>query len=290
MEYIKFEDPKYFGKLFGNHRFKKSYSDYINGLMMKIYQPEGNWGRLLGTEGNYGVINTNIPLNMAPMENRIKKFYDEIYDNTDPKWSLLNYVNTHWTSFMYIVNSINYWISTKQVENNNYLTFSNNIYGDLDDMKKILNTTGEFIFKPKYNLNIFWKIMGAIATSTYIGNLGESLTLESLSLLGDVSDVIKSQPGMRLDTHGGIDISFKLNGIPKTIQCKSFTKMYRNEDEYVFPNISNSSWYNVDFFSFVNKNRIFVFSTRRDGIVYQFNRINQSYSFNERLLEYELKI
>lgn len=290
MNYKKFEDPRYFGKLFGNYRFKKSYSDHINGLMMKIYEPDGNWGRLLGVEGNYGVINTNINLSKATIEDKIRNFYIEIYNNTDPKWSLLNYVNTHWSSFMHIVNTVNYWISTKQVDNNNYLTFSNNIFDDLNDLKRIMNITGEYIFKPKYNLNVFWKIMGSIATSTYIGNLGEFLTLESLSILGDVSDVIKSQPGMRLDTHGGIDILFKLNGIPKTLQCKSFTQIIENENNYIFPNISNSSWYNVDFFSFVNKRKIYVFLTKNKNITYEFNKYNQSYLFDKSLLQYEKNI
>jgi len=67
--------------------------------------------------------------------------------------------------------------------------------------------------------------MGAIATTTYIGNLGENLTLESLTNLGNVTDIIKSQPSQKIDTHKGVDIRFKLNGVRKTLQCKHFVNM-----------------------------------------------------------------
>ncbi len=290
MAFEKFEDAKEFGKLFGNPRFKRSYSDYINGLMQRLYQKEGNWGRLLGIEGNYGIINTNYSLAKAPMSKEIREFYLTVHDDIDPKWSLLNYVNTHWTSFMHVVNTINYWISTNQVKNEEPFTFKNDHMKELDRLKSVLNRTGQFIFMPQENLNVFWKIMGAIATSTYIGNLGECMTLESLTNLGDVSDVIKSKPGQRVDTHGGVDISFKLDGVNKTLQCKSFTSAELRDGQYIFSNISNSGYYNVDFFSFVNRRNVYVFDTRKNGLVYRYNEGSQSYIFDQRLLKYKLDV
>jgi len=290
MAFEKFEDAREFGKLFGNPRFKRSYSDYINGLMQKLYQPEGKWGRLLGIEGNYGVIDTDYPLAKAPMSKEIREFYLSVHDNIDPKWSLLNYVNTHWTSFMHVVNTINYWISTDQVKNEDPFTFKNDHMRELDRLKSVLNRTGQFIFMPQENLNVFWKIMGAIATSTYIGNLGECMTLESLTNLGDVSEVVKSKPGQRVDTHGGVDISFKLDGIKKTLQCKSFTNAELRDGQYIFSNISNSGYYNVDFFSFVNRRNVYVFDTRKNGLVYRYNEGSQSYIFDQRLLKYKLDV
>ena len=299
MPFKKFEDPRVFGKLFGNIRFKQSYSNHINTLMQRLYQPGGNWGRLLGVEGNRGVINTNYPLNKAfiylersgePLIDEIKEFYTDIHDLTDPKWSLLNYVNTHWTSFMHIVNTINYWISTGQIKNQLPFTFDNDYFNELDRLKTILNNQGQYIFMPHDNLNCFHKIMGAIARSTYIGNLGENKTLESLTELGNVSDVIKSRPGERVDTHGGVDIRFKLNGMNKTLQCKSFTRMFERDGEYVFSDISNSGYYNVDFFSFVNRREIYVFDTANDGLKYKFNDRTQSYIFDRSLLKYKIKI
>ena len=290
MTYKKFEDPRTFGKLFGIYRFKKSYSDYINGLMQKLYQNERKWGNPLGLAGNYGIINTDISLAKAPMSNEIRDFYATVYDNTDPKWSLLNYVNTHWTCFMHIINVVNYWISKGQVKNQDYFTFDTDIFNELERLKTILNKTAQHILMPDSNLSTFWKIMGALATSTYIGNLGENKTLESLAHLGYVTDVIKSQPGLRIDTHGGVDISFKLDGVKKTLQCKSFTNVDYRDGQYIFSNISNSSWYNVDFFSFVNKRNIYVFDTKADGLKYSFHAGSQSYVFDKRLLKYKLEI
>jgi hypothetical protein len=290
MAYKKFEDAKEFGKLFGNHRFKRSYSDFINGLMQRLYQPEGKWGRLLGAAGNYGIIDTNISLAKAPMNDEIRDFYADVYDNIDPKWSLLNYVNTHWTSFMHVMNTVNYWIDTKQIKNEDIFTFDSDYIRELDRLKPILNRTGQFIFMPDHNLNVFWKIMGAIAKSTYIGNLGENKTLESLAHLGDITDVVKSQPGLRVDTHGGVDMSFKLDGIKKTLQCKSFTNVNFTSGQFIFKDISNPGWYNVDYFSFVNRRNIYVFDTRSEGLVYRYNDATQSYIFDQRLLKYKLDL
>lgn len=289
MAYQKFEDTTYLKKLFANTRFKKSYSDFINGLMTRLYKPTGNWGRLLGTEGDYGIINTDIPLDKAPMDDDIRRFYVAVYDNKDPKWSLLNYVNTNIYSFMHVVNTVNYWIDTKQIKDQDYFTFKTDYYVELERLKVILNKTGEFIFMPNHNLNVFWRIMGAIARTTYLGNLAESKTLETLSHLGDVSDVMKSKPGQRIDTHGGVDLSFKLNGIKKVLQCKMYNKVDYIDEQYIFY-ISAGGWYNVDYFSFVNNKNVYVFETKNNELTYRYREATQSYMFDKSLLKYKLAI
>ena len=289
MPFKKFEDSREFGKLFGNLRFKRNYSNYINGLMQRLYQPIGMWGKLLH-DGNPGVIDTNYSLDKARMSKEIREFYSLVHDNTDPKWSLLNYVNTHWTSFMHVLNTINYWISTGQIKNEDLFTFKQNHMEELERLKSILNRVGQYIFMPHDKINCFYKIMGAIATSTYIGNLGESITLETLTNLGDISDVVKSTPGQRIDTHGGVDISFKLNGIKKTLQCKSFSIMNFRDGQYVFNNIGSPLDYKVDYFSFVNRGNVYVFDTQREGLKFTYDRRTQSYIFDQKLLRYKVEL
>lgn len=289
MSYKKFGDRD-FASLFANHRFKKAYSDYIIGLLRRLYQPLNMWGKLLGDEGNYGVINTDISLDKAPMSVQVREFYKRVHDNKDPKWSLLNYVNTHWTSFMIIVNVVNYWIDTNQIKNEDYFTFKDDPLKELDRLKVILNKTGEYLFMPQQNLKSFWKIMSAIATSTYIGNIGESLTLDSLSNLGKISDVIKSKPGMKIDILEGVDLQFKLNGVKKTLQCKVFYDMKHVNGYYYFNNISNPKMYDVDYFSFVSKKNVYVFLTREKNLVYRFKENTRTYIFDEKLLKYKIDI
>jgi hypothetical protein len=288
MEYKKFEDND-FANLFANHRFKREYSNYILGLLRKLYQPDGKWGKLLGAEGNYGVIDTEIPLDKAPMSKQVREFYISVHENKDPKWSLLNYVNTHWTSFVHIINVVNYWIDTGQITSESYFTFKNDPFKELERLKVILNKTGEYIFMPKQNLTTFWKIMGAIARTTYLGNIGENLTLEYISALGKITDIVKSQPGMRVDTLGGVDISFKLNGIKKTLQCKMFGEVKFADGQYSFLGISNPSEYNVDFFSFVNKRNVYLFDTQKDGLRYRLIP-PRTYVFDKRLLKFKFDI
>jgi len=289
MPFKKFDNERYFGKLFAIRKFRQDYSDFINGLLRRLYQTGGNWGKLI-QDGNYGVINTDYDLTKAPMNKEVRDFYASIYNNTDPKWSLLNYVNTNWSSFMHIVNTINYWIHTGQIKNEDPLTFQNNYFEELDRLKSILARYGEFIFFPSEKLTCFYKIMGAIATTTYYGNLGENITLKSLSRLGKISDVIQSEPGQLNDMYKGIDISFKLNGVKKTLQCKSFNNWMFTDERYVFLNISNPGWYNVDYFSFVSRGKglLFVFDTRKNGVVYQ-EKIG-SYIFDKDLLKYKVRL
>jgi len=289
MEYKKFEDSGVFRKLFAIEKFRRSYSDHINFLMRRLYQNEGKWGKLL-SDGNYGVINTNVSLEKAPMSKEIREFYTSVYSNMDPKWSLLNYVNTHYTSFMHVINVVNYWISTDQIKNEQIFTFQTNYFEELERFKVILNKYGKYIFMPEKDLRVFWKIMGAIATSTYIGNLSESLTLGTLSELGNITDVIKSKPGQRVDTQGGVDISFKLNGVNKKLQCKTYRKMFQTGDKYIFSNISNPGEYRVDYFSFTNRQDLYVFDAQNNGLRYNLNRDTQSYTFDKELLKYKIEL
>jgi hypothetical protein len=281
----------YYKHLFGkNYRFKRSYSDFINGIMRRIFQPIGYWGKLLGAEGNYGVINTHTPLNKATMNDKIREFYIKVHDHTDPKWSLLNYVNTHYTAFVIIIDFMNELIDKNKIQNEDYFTFKDDIYDELERLKPYISKYGKYIFLAEYNLGVFWDIMGAIATTTYIGNRGENKTLETLAELGDITDIIKSRPGERIDTHGGVDLRFKLNGIRKTLQCKTFTNVKFENGQFIFKSISNPSDYDVDFFSFVSSDTIYVFDTKKNGLRYKFNEYSISYTFDQTLLRYKLNI
>lgn len=276
-------------ELFANKTFRRSYSDFINDLLRKLYQEENKWGKILG-DGNYGVINTNYSLAKAPMDKEVRDFYLKVHNNTDPMWSLLNYVNTHWSSFAEIVDSLNYFIYKGYIKNQKFLDFNSNYFDNLDNMKYLLTKTGKYIFFPNDKLTIFYRIMGSIATTTYFGNKGECLTLETLSNLGEITDVIKSNPGQRIDTHQGVDIRFKLNGENKTLQCKSFFDYELVDGLYIFRKISNPGWYNVDYFSFVNSKlgMIYVFDTKNNGTRYKEDR--GVYIFDESLLKYKVNI
>jgi len=276
--------------LFAIRSFRHEYSNFINDLLRKLYQNEGHWGKILG-DGNYGVINTNYDLTKAPMNDYVREFFTKVHNNKDPKWSLLNYVNTHWSSFAEIADSLNYFITKGYIKNEKeLLNFDNNYFETLDNMKYLLTKTGRFIFLPQDNLTIFYRIMGTIATSNFYGNKAECITLESLTNLGEITDVIKSKPSQKIDTHQGIDIRFKLNGIYKTLQCKSFKDLEFVDGFYIFRNISNPGWYNVDYFSFVNSSDkiLYIFDTKKGGLRYKENK--GSYIFDEDLLKFKMKI
>lgn len=293
---FKLTDKRKIYNLFTIKRFKQNYSDFINNLMWRLYQ-NGHWNKLLG-DGNYGIVNTEYSLEKlkyskdANLDKEIREYYVKVHDNKDPMWSLLNYVNTHWTSFAEIVDTLNYFI-IKGYKNNNekvLLNFDNDYFENLERVKYLMIKYAYDIFFPHDNLTIFYRIMSAIAKSTYIGNKGECLTMKYLSNIGEISDVIKSEPGQRIDTHKGVDVKFKLNGVKKTLQCKSFTDHEVVDNVHVFRNISNPGWYNVDYFSFVNSKNghIFVFDTTKNGLKYTENR--GAYVFDKDLLEFEIKI
>lgn len=273
--------------LFAIHSFKRDYSNFINDILQKLYQKEQKWSKLLG-DGNYGVIDTDYDLTKAPMNDEVRKFFVKVHNNKDPKWSLLNYVNTHYTAFSEIADTLNYWISKDFIKNQQSLDFNKDYFDNLEKMKYLLTRTDKYIFFPQEKLSIFYKIMGAIATTTYYGNKGECITLEHLSKFGDITDVIKSEPGQRIDTHQGVDIRFKLNGVPKTLQCKSFRDFEYVDGLYIFRNISNPGWYNVDYFSFVNREMLYIFDTRKGDLRYKQHLA--VYIFDEKLLKNKVKI
>jgi hypothetical protein len=290
----RFNNPREFQKLFIIRKFKEDYVNFINDLMRKLYQPLNQWGKILG-DGNYGVINTNYSLEKVTYDHtpeelipEIKEFYINVYDNIDPKWSLLNYVNSHWTSFMYILNVINYWIETGQLKNQDIFTFKDNYFEELERLKSVLTHTGKYIFFPS---QCFYRILGAIETSIYRGNRGENITLQYLSELGEISDVVKSEPSASIDTFGGVDISFKLNGINKTLQCKSFNRWDNRDGKFIFYDISNPARnYRVDYLSFVSntKKLLFIFDTRNTET--QYREKNATFYMDDCLLKTKVNL
>jgi len=291
-------------ELFSIGSFKREYSDFINSLMMTLYKGK-NWKRL-ETGGNFGIVNTDYSMvkafqylekNSRPgneLIKDVKDFYIKVNGMKDPIWSLLNYVNTHFTAFGLIVEELNDYIRRGSFKGEKTpLDFRRNPFAELERMKKLLLAEQEpgvicanEIFFP--DRNIFHKIMGSIAVTTYMGDYGECKMLENITKIGNVTDVIKSRPGQRIDTHGGVDIRFKLNGIPKTIQCKTYSVCIMEDEDYTFSNISNPGDYRVDYFSFVNKTLLMVFDANKGGISYE--RVGAKYKFDRSLHKFNVPL
>jgi hypothetical protein len=284
-------------ELFTIESFKKEYSNFINGLMPKLYTGD-NWKKL-AFDCNHGIVNTNYPMNKAfeylersrpgnKLVAEVKAFYAKVYQMKDPIWSLLNYVNTHFTVFRIIVDELNDYVAKGGFKDfKTKLDFTKNPFEELKTMKLMLETrASQKIFLPVKE--IFYKIMGEIAMTTYIGDYAENKMLEHMTEFGNITDIIKSRPGQRIDTHRGIDIRFKLNGIPKTIQCKSYVRCVMEGQDYTFSNISNPGDYRVDYFAFVNRSLIFVFSANKGGVAY--DRKGSTYKFDKSLYEFMVKL
>jgi len=283
-------------RLFNISHFKEEYVPFINGIMEDLYAPT-HWGQLIEKGGMTGIINTDYSLGIAlttdsikgRYEVEIREFYDRVYKNTDPKWSLLNYVNTHYTSFELIVELINRSITGGKIKNEDIFTFEYDYMEELDRIKPIILRYKEYLFTDKGKL-IFHKILGAIMFSTYLGDRNECISIKSLFRLGNITDVVQSMPGEKKDAFQGKDVIFKLNNVIKTLQVKTFTRMYIRDGKYVFLDISNAGYYNVDYFAFVGRNRLYFFETKKNNEVYVYNKATQAYSFDEKLFKYECEV
>jgi len=304
-------------RLFNNLTFKKNYSNHVNKVMEDIYEPMGKWGTLL-LDGNKGVLNTGYDLS----DSDIKADVLEFYGGKDPIWSLLNYVNTNHVAFKIICDAFDTWVKSgrilkKEIENGFKFDVNNpdldllekqwfgrelefregNEFEELSRVKSLLDGYGRYLFTPD-GKNFFNKIMACLALTTYLGDLGEIITAKKLPALGEVTDILQSKPGEKRDTQRGVDITFKLNGVNKTLQCKVFRNYFfhydRGEGDYFFGEVGRPMDYRyIDYFSFVDvQNKyIYIFSTRDNkGVIrYRYDFKIKGYIFDELLLKFKGK-
>lgn len=236
-----------------NNTFKNTYIKQIDSMLRDVYKPIGHWKKYKF----WGVMD-------LPWETE--------------RWSILNKINTNYSSLTILINEVNRAIleggsdvplfdlinkrfGSKQF-NEEFVRFLN--FLDKNKKKiflKIDENTGSRVIN---------KIVNVIKFTSKMGENAEVLVAKRLPkmLNGIVNDIeIIAGAGEEEDMVGGIDIVFKLNGNSKTIQVKRCKAVFKSRDgRYMAMGTSVATHYNVDYIAFVSKKVIALFRYQQDKI------------------------
>lgn len=233
----------------GRGRDRTTLPKYIDIILKSVYDPKGKWK--LGIHQG-GIFNTGYKL-----------------DNEGR--SLLNYLNTHYTAICLLVNWINKEIVDNKIRGFTQIDFYLSSWSnELEKLFKILDIHKGTIFD-KYSV-ILPELLKAMDKTSSIGDIAEKETVKRLKNKG-ISNIKQSEFGDEKDMLKGIDITFSYGRHEnQTIQTKSFSKMEETDTHYIFY-ITGIKPYDVDYFSFYNKNKGFFMFSNSDTIEF-LNRNN----------------
>jgi len=225
---------------------------YINLILEKcreIYLPLGKWNKLHGDR--YGVINTEYSLeNIKLSSEKQKKFYFDLYKMIDTPWSLLNKIDTNYTTTAIIVDYImeKYKIDLIFSTGTDNITMKNNRLS-FDLLKKYLIIESKNILTPYGNdQEIFYEIMSALAWSYFTGEIAEEESIKNFREILGYKNFEKSKMGQFKDIKEGQD--FKADNL--SVQAKSFSRIIKDLNFINFPNVQSKGYSKVNMFSFWN--------------------------------------
>jgi hypothetical protein len=202
---------------------------YIRKTLKTIYEPNNKW---VSSNEYGGVYNTEHPLDIGGR-------------------SLLNYLDTNYTSISILLN----WINNEIIKDQKYNQID--LYNGIlyDEIKKFF----QMIYKYKFIIfnndsDILNDIFIILNKTSKYGDYIEKMTINKLKEFNDISDIKQAKFGERLDMFGGIDITFKFNNKIWSIQCKSYglIKKSNNKKYYIISGISHAKDYTVNLYSFYN--------------------------------------
>lgn len=231
-----------------NHQFKRINIKQINTILRNVYKPIGHWKK----RQLWGVV--NLP-----------------WENTE--WSILNKINTNYSALTILINEVNRSLKNSKTETPLFIFgdkqfSSQKWYDEYYRMIKFLDKHRTKLFL-KLEAGTGSKIINAIIKkiqdTSKSGDSGERLVISYLPRIftkdDTVSDIKMPNGGGEIqDMSGGIDLTFNLNGEPKTIQvkrCKSVLKGYKNKYRVIGTSIA--SHYNVDYLACVSRYNLVLF-------------------------------
>jgi len=184
--------------------------------------------------------------------------------------SLVNYVDTHYTSLCMLITWINKQIYDKNITGYEQLDFYQPTWNDeILNFYNILEQYKFYIFNN--DSEILNSMLKVISKTSNIGNYAEIETVKRLKEKG-IYDIKRSKFGEVDDWTNGIDITFSYHTHKNmTVQTKSYIRIELVNDYYIIYNISNLRYYDpkiINFFSFYNKSQGFYFFDNDSNVKY----------------------
>ena len=187
-----------------------------------------------------------------------------VYDIEGPGRSVLNKLNTNYTSFCILLKDLNQVIN--KIPNKKPISFDDKTP---DEQKKevvrfmsALDYYKYRIFnKDSETLQNLLRIL--IATSKYGDNREQTTASILKKFFGESSKVnIVGELGSKKDAIDGIDLEILQDGKLYTAQVKPFGKMITTEDGIVLDDTANVKLYNTDWMVFQRGNNVLVFNQK----------------------------
>jgi superoxide dismutase, Fe-Mn family len=192
-----------------------------------------------------------------------------IYDFGSPGRSVLNKLNTNYSAFCILVNDLNVFLKSKNIQP---IMFSQ------DDKKQQLNEVDRFnkyllMLKNRiFNLSssrTFQEIVKKLQETDKRGDKREDDTIIELRKIFVNADVKKvGGLGNKEDMIDGVDAEIITNGVRKTAQIKPFSSVRDfSETEFVVLGASAPKKYKTDFIVFNNPSKTIVFKNDNTKII-----------------------
>lgn len=243
-----------FRSLLHDDNFKPAYKEVINGILNDFDS--------FNTDTNY-----KLGINELSQKKEIGvliKYRDEWI------WSWMNTINTNYSCFEILVNSINGFAKRDGKKDENYFKFNGEIKDSLKELemfKEALKYYKNDLFKPNNDKDSTFTAMKLKTQSTwYKGSISQNFLLENIPCFfnGKCQFNLDYRRGIDEDMNKGVDFKIKIDDIVYTSQHKKDTldEEYSNDEYDYFPKIKLDYKYRkLNFFSVgdYDNNKIYIY-------------------------------
>jgi hypothetical protein len=192
-----------------------------------------------------------------------------VYDFGKPGRSVLNKLNTNYSSFCILMNDLNVFLKTKNIEP---ISFSHDDKKqqlvEVDRFNKYLYMLKDRIFNLETS-KTFQEIVKKLKDTDERGEKREDRTIEDLKKIFKTENVSKiGGLGSEEDMISGVDAIIEIDGKRLTAQIKPFTNIVEfSPDSVMVYGASAPKMYKTDFLVFNSTNKTIVFKNDNTKII-----------------------
>ena len=192
-----------------------------------------------------------------------------VYDFGTPGRSVLNKMNTNYSAFCILINDLNVFLRTKNIQP---ISFSHDNkkqqIEEVDRFNGYLYTLKDRIFNLETS-KTFQEIYKKLGESDKLGEKREERTIDDLKKIFNTDNVFKiGGLGSEEDMISGVDAIVEINGKRLTVQIKPFSNIVDfSPTEVMVYGASAPKKYKTDFLAFNNKTSTTVFNNDNTKII-----------------------
>lgn len=184
-----------------------------------------------------------------------------VYDLEGPGRSVINKLNTNYTSFCILVNDVNQVI--KKVTNKEPISFKNkNIEEQKEEVSRFISAIDYYKFKIfDRESSTFQNLLRVLIEKNNAGNKREEITASILKRYfgKEVKVKIVGELGSKKDAISGVDLEITKDGVTKTAQVKPFREKKIIDNGILLEGTASVKIYKTDLMIFQKGKNVLVF-------------------------------